>query len=226
MEINSREEWEELLRKAEANDVDAQNEAAFIYEHGLAINGLQIVDVDKTSARFWIKKAYENGSVDAMTNLAHYLTDRDSKDRDIELGMSLYETAMNLGDDYAAYCLGLEYRNKQNFEKAFELYNKAHRKEDFYKELTIAMCYYHGVGVNQDRQKAFEIFKSLKFPDMSQYEVDEANYMIGRIYLEGEVVEKDLDKAREYLELADSDGDHRSAQEILYIIGRRKLIES
>ena len=44
--------------------------------------------------------------------------------------------------------------------------------------------------------------------------------MIGKIYLEGEVVEKNIDKARYYLELADEDGDHRSAQEILIIIGR------
>lgn len=54
--------------------------------------------------------------------------------------------------------------------------------------------------------------------------MDEANYLIGRIYLEGEVVKQDLSKARLFLELADQDGDHRSAQELLILIGRSDLL--
>ena len=46
--------------------------------------------------------------------------------------------------------------------------------------------------------------------------------MIGKIYLEGEIIEQSLEKARQYLELANKDGDHRSAQEILNIIGKEK----
>jgi TPR repeat protein len=82
------------------------------------------------------------------------------------------------------------------------------------------MCYYYGVGVNKDKLKALEIFKSITLPNVTPYEIDEANYMIGKIYLEGEVVEKNIDKARLHLELADKDGDHRSAQEMLIMIGR------
>jgi TPR repeat protein len=74
--------------------------------------------------------------------------------------------------------------------------------------------------VTKDKLKALEIFKSIALPNVTPYEVDEANYMIGKIYLEGEVVKKDIYKARFHLELADKDGDHRSAQEILIIIGR------
>ncbi|MBK9508458.1 MAG: SEL1-like repeat protein [Cytophagaceae bacterium] len=51
-------------------------------------------------------------------------------------------------------------------------------------------------------------------------ELDEANYMLGKIYLEGEVIEKNIEKARFHFELADKDNDHSSAQEILLIIGR------
>jgi zinc protease len=41
---------------------------------------------------------------------------------DIELGMKLYEEEMNNGNDYATYCIGLEYRNRLEFEKAFDHY--------------------------------------------------------------------------------------------------------
>jgi hypothetical protein len=44
------------------------------------------------------------------------------------------------------------------------------------------------------------------------------------LYLEDEFVEKSLELARHYLELADQDGDHCYGQQILIIIGRNKMI--
>lgn len=222
MDITTTEKWNDLLKKAELGDTSAQFEVASIYENGLNIDNLEIVKKDIQSAFSWTKKAYENGHKEAKISYAHYLTDRNNPlgVLDIELGMKLYEEEMNNGDNYATYCLGLEYRNTQEFEKAFDHYVKANRNEEFYQELTIGMCYYYGVGVTKDKLRALEIFKSIALPNVTPYEVDEANYMIGKIYLEGEVVEKNIDKARFHLELADKDGDHRSAQEILIIIGR------
>ncbi len=222
MDINTTEKWNDLLKKAELGDTSAQFEVATIYENGLNIDNLEIVKKNIQSAFSWTKKAYENGHKKAKISYAHYLTDRNNPPGvlDIELGMKLYEEEMNNGDKDATYCLGLEYRNRQEFEKAFDHYVKANRNEEFFQELTIGMCYYHGVGVTKDKLKALEIFKSIALPNVTPYEVDEANYMIGKIYLEGEVVKKDIDKARFHLELADKDGDHRSAQEILIIIGR------
>ena len=222
MEITTIEQWYDILKKAESGDSSAQFEVATIYENGLNIDSLEIIKQDIQIAFNWTKKAFENGHKEAKISYAHYLTDRSNPISvlDIELGMKLYQEEMTNGDNYATYCLGLEYRNRQEFEKAFDHYEKAHRNEEFFQELTIGMCYYYGIGVNKDKFKALEIFKSITLPNVTPYEVDEANYMIGKIYLEGEVVEKNIDKARYYLELADEDGDHRSAQEILIIIGR------
>lgn len=222
MDINTIENWYDILKKAESGDSSAQFEVATIYENGLKIDSLEIVKQDIQSAFSWTKKAYENGHKEAKISYAHYLTDRNNPlgVLDIELGMKLYEEEMNNGDNYATYCLGLEYRNRQEFDKAFDHYVKANRNEEFFQELTVGMCYYYGVGVTKDKLKALEIFKSIALPNVTPYEVDEANYMIGKIYLEGEVVKKDIDKARFHLELADKDGDHRSAQEILILIGR------
>lgn len=78
--------------------------------------------------------------------------------------------------------------------------------------------------MSKNRKKALEILESLDKEKNTPYEMDEANYLIGRIYLEGEVVKQDLSKARLFLELADQDGDHRSAQELLILIGRSDLL--
>jgi uncharacterized protein len=90
--------------------------------------------------------------------------------------------------------------------------------------LLIGLSYYYGIGVQKDKAKALQLFLNLNEIFYAQFEVDEVNYLIGEIYLQGEVVEQDLEKARHYLELADSDGDHRSAQTLLILIGRSKTI--
>jgi TPR repeat protein len=222
MEITTTEKWNDILKKAESDDATAQFEVATVYNEGLIIDNQEIVQMNLESAFNWTKKAFQNGNKEAKIQYAHFLTDRTNPlgVLDIELGMKLYEEEMNNGDKYVTYCLGLEYRNRQEFEKAFDHYEKANRNEEFYQELTIGMCYYYGVGVTKNKLRALEIFKSIALPNVTPYEVDEANYMIGKIYLEGEVIKKDIDKARFHLELADKDGDHRSAQEILIIIGR------
>lgn len=222
MEIKTTEDWNEILKKAESGDADAQFEVAIIYSDGLIIDKQEIVKQDIHSSFTWTKKAYESGHKDAKIYYAHYLTDRNNPIGvlDSELGMRLYEEEMKDGNRYAIFCIGLEHRNRRNYEKAFEYYQLANRNEDFYQELTVGMCYYYGIGVTKDKLRALEIFQSIDLPNVTPYEVDETNYMIGKIYLEGEVVKQDIDKARFHLELADRDGDHRSAQEILIIIGR------
>lgn len=222
MVVKTLEDWNIILGKAESGDAEAQFEVAIIYSDGLVIDNQEILKQDLYSSFNWTKKAFENRHKDAKIHYAHYLTDRDNPIGvvDLELGMRLYEEEMKDGNRYAVFCIGLEHRNRKNFEKAFEFYQLANRNEDFYQELTVGMCYYYGIGVTKDKLKALEVFESIDFPNVSPYEVDEANYMIGKIYLEGEVVKQDIDKARFHLELANRDGDHRSAQEILIIIGR------
>lgn len=224
--IQSIEDWNSLLEKANNGNSEAMNELVFYYNNGLIIDNIEIVKPDPQLSFEWTKKSYESGDIEGTITYAHYLSDGEYKyvERNIELAMELYEKAMNQGNLYATYSLGLEYRNKQNFEKAFELYVKSNRSEDFYPELTLGLCYYYGIGTPKDKLKAFEIFKIINTDINTQFEIDEANYLLGKIYLEGEIVEQSLDKARYHLELADKDGDHRSAQELLIVIGRSKFI--
>lgn len=226
MEIKTINEWHNLLLQAENGDTHAMNEVALIFREGLKIDNAEIVQIDTKKAFNWTKKAYENGDLEAMEEYADYLTERENGvcEVDIELGMKLYQKCSDNGSKSATFSLGLEYRNKQQFEKAFDLYQQSQQSEDFYRELTLGLCYYYGIGVKKNRLKSLELFLNINSENNSQYEIDEANYLIGEIYLQGEVIEQDIDKARYYLELADKDGDHRSAQELLIVIGRTKNI--
>jgi uncharacterized protein len=227
MEIKSLNDWNSLLLQAENGDVKAMNEVAMYLSDGLKIDNIEIIQANKKESFNWTKKAYENGDLEATEIYADYLTERDNEvcEVDIELGMKLYQKCIDNGSRRATYNLGLEYRNKGQFEKAFELYEKSHLNEDSYEELIIGLCYYYGIGTTRNKLKAIEIFKNINNEsNNSQYEIDEAHYLLGKIYLEGQIVEQDLDKARRYLELADSDGDHRSAQELLIVIGRTKYM--
>lgn len=226
MEIESTVVWNELLIQAENGDVAAMNEVAFWLREGVEKDGEEIVQVDKKASFQWTIKAFELGSLEATEQYADYLTDYQNEvcEPDVDLGMKLYERCYQEGSKRAAFCLGLEFRNMQQFEKAFAHYMEAQEVQNEIQDLIIAQSYYYGIGVNKNRKKALEILESLDKEKNTPYEMDEANYLIGRIYLEGEVVKQDLSKARLFLELADQDGDHRSAQELLILIGRSDLL--
>lgn len=224
--IRNIEAFNSLLLLAKNGNSQAMYDIALLYEDGWLIDNKEIVKCDPQLAFNWTKRSYENGNLEATERYANYLSDGNYKycEKDIELAMNLYEKAMKEGSNSATHNLGIEYRNKQKFEIAFEFYNKANSSESYSDELIIGLCFYYGIGTNINKLKAFELFKEINQVDNSPYEVDEANYLIGKIYLEGEVVEQSLELARKYLELADKDEDHRSANELLGVIGRAKML--
>lgn len=228
MDIQSKDDWKQLVQIAEKGDTKAMNEVAFWLREGLTIDLIQIVEVDHQESFNWTFKAFELGDLEATEQYADYLTDKKNEvcELNIELGMELYEKCMQRGSKRAAYSLGVEYRNKLQFERAFEYYRLSQSNENQIEDLIVGQCFYYGIGVKKDKSKALEVLKSVDRTKCTGYEIDETNYLIGRIYLEGEAVQQDLNMARTYLELADKDGDHRSAQELLNLIGRKDSLNA
>ena len=175
-------------------------------------------------AFYWFKKAYENGHLYATVHYADCLSLGIGCKQDIDLAIKLYNIAIEKG--WPAHLnLATIYRDKQDFEQAFNLYNKA-QEFDKADSLRLALCYYYGVGTVEDKGKAKKIFQFISERKIDiPYDIDEANYYLGRIYLEGKIVKKSLKKARHYLELADKDNDHRSANELLLVIGRNSCVK-
>lgn len=214
VEINTIDDWGTLLSEAENGSNIAQLDVAMHYE-----NGNNFVSINTTEAFKWTKIAYENGNKSAIVRYADYLSTGENCNKNLELVIQLYEKGIEFGFSEAAFNLGIEYRNRQDFESAFKYYQTANELSAGSYKFDIAKCYYYGIGIEKDKNKALEILKNINFPESNQYEVDEANYMLGLLYLDGEIVKKSLKNARRYLELANADQDHRSAKELLMIIG-------
>ncbi len=228
--IENIDDWNCLFQAAENGNVAAQEEVAMHYHFGLEIKELKIVVADPKKAVYWTKVAMENGSLEAMLNYANYLSEDDAIfcEKDVDKAISLYEMAIRRGSKAASFNLGCLYRDLGDFTKAFALYvytDADANDEEAWPDIRIGLCYYYGIGVEKDRLKALQYFKKMvlgKREMLSGYEFNELNYLIGKMYLEGEIVEQSLEMARYHIELADEDGDHRSAQELLYLIGRSK----
>ncbi len=89
--------------------------------------------------------------------------------------------------------------------------------------LKVGLCYYYGIGISIDREKAVEHFKKVSKDKLNlhnEYEIDEANFYIGLSYLTGEGLTKSIPKAKKYLETANKDKDHRTALELIFLIGK------
>lgn len=213
----------QLLELANTGDNMAQYEVALHYDAGLAVKGINIVDESQSMAFRWYYRAYENGNIYAGIRIADFLIEGIHCKQNIELAIELYRKGIDNGYSIAANNLATFYRDKQDYKEAFELYKVAQHLDNS-DSLPLALCYYFGIGTVKDVKIAFEIFnnisKSKSKAGNYQYDIDEANYFLGRIYLEGEIIDKSIIKARTFLQFADADNDHRSARELLIIIGK------
>ncbi len=216
--------WKDLLSKAKNGDGVAQNEVGDYYSYGLKTNTNEaIVKQNFSSAFSWYQKAAENGVVDALTNIADFLSEGKGCEKDIPKSIKIYLKAIDRGSSRAALNLGTIYRDKGNFKKAFEYYSLADKIDNTDYSFTVGLCFYFGVGVPIDRVTACKHFLKVskdKLQRQTQYEIDEANYLLGLSYLTGDGVKKSIAKSKQFLEFADIDHDHRSAEQLLFIVGK------
>ena len=215
--------WKNILAKAKNGDVVSQNEVGDYYSFGLKTKTNEVIVRQNLSSAFsWYKKAAMNGVADALTNLADFLSEGKGCEKDIPKAIENYLLAIDKGSSRAALNLGIIYRDKGDFKKAFEYYALADKMDNAYYSFTVGLCYYYGIGVSVDKKNACKHFLKVsvdKLQRHTQFEIDEANYFIGLSYLTGEGIRKSLEKARAFLKLANKDSDHRSAEQLLFIIG-------
>lgn len=108
-------------------------------------------------------------------------------------------TAMvNLGNGYEQ---GL-FDGEPNYHKAVRWYWKAAIEKDPDGLFNYANCYHHGWGVEENHEKAFEIFKAMADKGYSQ-----AAFYVGLYYQDGLAGEQNYELARKYYEQGAQDDD-------------------
>src|SRR4051812_32603108 len=120
--ISNKEDWEKLLIAAEKGSCELKLDVALQYENGIEIDGVEIVKKDDFEDFRWTKSAYENGNVDALVRYADYLSMGKNCEKNLNLATQLYKKGVALGISIAAFNLGIEHRNKQDFKGAFKCY--------------------------------------------------------------------------------------------------------
>ncbi len=212
--------WQDLLEKSENGDSEAQNDLAMWFEEGFHSPEFHIEQDFKQAANWYLESAklgnkYAQDSISRLYSLGQGIDL--SYDKAIEWAIK----AIEQGYANAAYNLGTVYRDLLEFEKAFEHYTLALTLGNKSSLLQIGLCYYFGIGTMVDFEKANQLFKQLvSESEVTEYEIDEANYMIGLSYLFGNGQLKSIKDARKYLLRANKDEDHDQSILILNLISR------
>jgi TPR repeat protein len=219
--------WKDLLSKAKAGDGIAQSEVADCFSFGLKTETNEVIVRQNLSSAFsWYEKASMNGDVESLTNLADFLSEGKGCEKDLSKAIDFYLAAIDKGSSRAAFNLGVVYRDKGNLKKAFEYYCLADKIDQADHSFTVGLCLYYGVGVDIDRNTACKHFLKVsadKLQRHTQYEIDETNYLLGLSYLTGDGVKKSFAKSKHFLSLANLDKDHRSAEQLLFVVGQTQI---
>ena len=103
-------------------------------------------------------------------------------------------------DPEALFEIGLRYKDDDNFEKAFEYFNKGSQKGHAGCQHQLGMLYDLGAGVVENKQKAFELYTK------SANKIAGAQYNLAHMYFYGKHVNQDYDEAKNWYSKASQQG--------------------
>lgn len=226
MSINNKNEWQDLLVKAQQGDSDAQFEVGSYYENGLKnTNGVIIVESNQNKAIQWYELSAQKGDVSSQIALGNILSSGEK--RDIETAINWTKKAIEQGSASAAHNLATIYRDLGKLSVAFNWYNKAIEMGDLDSLLQVGLCYLFGIGTDQNFTKAYKSLKKITVTEMEnicQRTGEDARYWLAILHLLNiGGIDKSVSQARKYLEIANKDFDHEQANELLNIIGKSEL---
>lgn len=177
----------------------SREEHAIVLDFAMALEKGIALKKDPDTARSLYQIAAEAGDETALNNLGWIIQNSDEDGR-YEVAKSLYLKAARKQNTTAMVNLGnlyekglLEGENCE--ENAFFWYQLASALGDEAGMFNVANCYHFGIGVPQDREKAFMLFFTL-----AEYDYANAFFYMGLYHEEGWITEKDFDLARRFYE--------------------------
>ena len=162
--------------------------------------------VDESSEELNLIDSDEPSDFNNINNDNDLLSDALSafNDKIYSVSFDKFCDAYNLGNLSAGYYLAYSYLyglgTSINYEKTLEIVNQCLEKNEYDLLFILGKLYHEGLGVNQNFDLAYENYtKSIK---KSNNDIAKANSMnnLGSMFLQGEGVKKDIDKAIEYFQ--------------------------
>ena len=138
-----------LKRAAENNLSKAQYDLSDYYDDE---------DNDSLSV-YWLKRAVDNENLDAIEDLADYYNDQDS----IGKMLDLYDKGIALGSARMYYLKARFYIQMDKRKESVTCLKEAVQKNDPSAIQLLGDCYYYGYGIEQDYEKAFNLYSQVEY---------------------------------------------------------------
>lgn len=206
VEKNTAKAYEYCRRGASANYPNAMHRFAYFYRHGV------YVEKDLQKAEEWYRQAAAQGYAPAMSSLGDL---HDEKSNYVEAA-SWYEKGALAGDVACMNVLGTYYAQgiigAPNGAKALYWFKKAADLGDAEGMASLGMMFFEGVANTRvDRTQGFEWLSKAAAQNYGP-----ALTRMGKLYYNGEYVQRDYTKAREFFERAGGEND----SEALVMMGK------
>lgn len=195
------------------------------YKYGLG------VEKDEDEAMKWQNKAVDkwremakNGNTDAMVQIAKLYEEGDVVELDKEEAVNWYRKGADNGNEIAQFKLASCYHRGEGIEEDQEESAKwmkkvAEKTKNGEYQWVMGRYYQEGWGVQKDSVEAVKWFARAAKKGYA-----EAKYFLAMCYLNGDGVEKDLEKGEDILEEAVQEG-NKKAEKLLLSIRRRRAEE-
>jgi TPR repeat protein len=200
----------ELVTKAAAGNVEAQDELGSMYAYGEGVAS------DYAEAVKWFHKAAEQGYARAQFNLGLMLHGAGS----VVQAVKWWRKAAEQGNANAQGSLGLMYYNgngvPQNYVEAVKWYRKAAEQGDAEAQYSLGVMYASGKGVAEDDTEAVRWFHKAAEQGYAR-----AQFNLGLMYRKGRGVGEDDAEAVKWYRKAAEEGDEKAQFELgmMYGIG-------
>jgi TPR repeat protein/tRNA A-37 threonylcarbamoyl transferase component Bud32 len=179
---------DELTRKAEAGDLDAQYELGCFYYDG------NVVERDLNLALYWYAKAANEKFPDAVAWLGILYRNGEGVEQDDEKAIELFQQAAMLDNGFSQYLLADMYQRgcgtAVDADMAAYWYKKAVENNNLLAMNALGTCYETGFGVDPDMEKAAQFYLQAAEQGDSH-----AQNNIARFYAAGCGIEKNLEEA-------------------------------
>lgn len=180
-------------------DVQAQMELAGRYDYGTAEKGS-----DFNQAKVYYEMAAAQGNVDAIRCLGYLYLNGCLGEVDLDKAMEYFNQALEQGDPDANVGIGRAYLAgygdpESSTAPALEYIETAFKQGRPSGIYYMAYLYEEGIGVSQDINQAMELYQGvLEMKELSRYDAyltDAARTRIGILYVEGQGIPQDYEKA-------------------------------
>lgn len=199
-DLNKAEEY--YLEAAKKGYIKAYYNLAWFYYKNNNTKTLDIIELNYEKARKYIEEGVKYGDSDCINLLGIFYQNGYSVEQDMQKAVQLFESIAPY-NRYAAYNLASYYKDQKDYENAFKYYQYSHDGQYASATIELGVLYELGLGVEQDMQKAFDLFLYAYEHKYDKSQKDYAAYKLGLFYQYGKgEIKKDINKAKEWYNLS------------------------